>query len=40
MGLAQARTGLIRLATAVPLVDPKPNTDGIEVDKFLEEIMR
>ena len=40
MGLAQARTDLIRLAKAVPLVDPKPNTDGIEVDKFLEEIMR
>jgi len=40
MGLAQAPTDLIRLAKAVPLVDPKPNTDGIEVDKFLEEIMR
>ena len=40
MGLAQARTDMIRLAKAIPLVDPKPRQDGIEVDRFLEEIMR
>jgi phage terminase small subunit len=40
MGLANARGDLIRLARAVPLVNPKPNQDGIEVDQFLEEIMR
>jgi phage terminase small subunit len=39
MGLAQARTDLIRLAKAVPLVDPKPDRDGIETDRFLEEIL-
>jgi phage terminase small subunit len=40
MGLAQARTDSIRLAKAIPLVDPKPRQDGIEVDRLLEEIMR
>jgi phage terminase small subunit len=40
MGLAQARTDLIRLAKAIPLVDPAPDREGIEVDNFLEEIMR
>jgi hypothetical protein len=40
MGLSQARADLIKLARAVPLVHPKPDMDGIEVDAFLEEIMR
>jgi phage terminase small subunit len=40
MGLSQARADLIKLARAVPLVHPKPDMDGIEVDHFLEEIMR
>ncbi|WP_231990753.1 P27 family phage terminase small subunit [Mycobacterium sp. 852002-30065_SCH5024008] len=39
MGLSQARADLIRLAKAVPLVHPKPDMDGIEVDAFLEEMM-
>jgi phage terminase small subunit len=38
MGLAQARTDLIRLAKAVPLVDPKPDYDGISIDHLLEEL--
>jgi phage terminase small subunit len=40
MGLAQARADLIRLAKAVPLVHPRPDMDGVEVDAFLEEIMQ
>ncbi len=40
MGLSQARADLIRLAKAVPLVHPRPDTDGVEVDQFLEEIMK
>ena len=40
MGLSQARADLIRLAKAVPLVHPRPDMDGVEVDQFLEEIMR
>lgn len=40
MGLSQARPDLIRLAKAVPLVHPRPDMDGVEVDRFLEEIMR
>jgi phage terminase small subunit len=39
MGLSQARADLIKLARAVPLVHPKPDMDGVEVDQFLEEIM-
>jgi phage terminase small subunit len=38
MGLSQARADLIRLAKAVPLVHPRPDMDGVEVDAFLEEI--
>jgi phage terminase small subunit len=40
MGLSQARADLIKLARAVPLVHPRPDMDGVEVDQFLEEIMR
>jgi phage terminase small subunit len=40
MGLAQARTDLIRLAKAVPLMHPNPSTEGIEIDQFLEAIMK
>jgi hypothetical protein len=40
MGLAAARTDMIRLAKAIALVDPKPDQDGIEVDRFLEEVVR
>lgn len=39
MGLAQARADLIRLARAVPLVNPHTDITGIETDHFLEEIM-
>jgi len=40
MGLAAARTDMIRPAKAIALVDPKPDQDGIEVDRFLEEVVR
>ena len=40
MGLSQARADLIRIAKAVPLTHPRPDMDGVEVDQFLEEIMR
>jgi len=40
MGLANCRADLIRLSRCIPLVDPKPDQDGIGVDKFLEDIMR
>ena len=40
MGLSQARADLIKLAKAVPLVHPRPDMDGVEVDHFLEEILR
>jgi phage terminase small subunit len=39
MGLSQARADLIRLAKAVPLVHPKPDDAGVEVDAFLEAVM-
>lgn len=39
MGMANARADLIRLSKAVPLVNPKFDADGVEIDKFLEEIM-
>jgi phage terminase small subunit len=39
MGLAQARTDLIRLAKAVPLVDPKPDKDGAAVDSWIDDML-
>lgn len=39
MGLAQARTDLIRLAKSVPLVDPKPDKDGAAVDAWIDEML-
>jgi hypothetical protein len=36
---AQARADLIRLSRVIPLVDPKPDMEGLEVDQFLQEIM-
>jgi phage terminase small subunit len=36
--LNQARTDLIRLARAVPLVNPRPDLDGIGIDHLLEEL--
>jgi phage terminase small subunit len=38
--LNQARQALVVLARAVPLVNPRPDFDGIEVDRFLEEICK
>ena len=35
----QARTDVIRLAKAVPLVSPKPNTEAAELDSFIEAVM-
>ena len=40
MGLSQARADLVKLARAVPLVHPRPDMEGVEVDAFLEEIMK
>jgi len=36
--LNQARVGLPILARAVPLVNPKVDTDGIRIDHLLEEL--
>jgi len=38
--LNQARDAMIKLARAVPLVNPRPDLAGVEIDKFLEEIMK
>jgi phage terminase small subunit len=37
--LNQARDALMKLARAVPLVDPKPDRDGTEFDEFLRTVM-
>ena len=36
--LNQARAHLLLLAPRIPLVDPKHDRDGAELDHFLEEI--
>jgi P27 family predicted phage terminase small subunit len=38
--LNQARGALVDLARAVPLVNPKPDSSGIEIDKLLEGLMK
>jgi len=35
----QVRTDLIRLAKAVPLVDPKPDHTGAAVDAFIDDML-
>ena len=37
--LNQARDALVKLSRAIPLTNPKPDTEGEEIDSFLEELM-
>jgi phage terminase small subunit len=37
--LNQARVALPVLAKAVPLVDPKPDRDGADIDAYIDELM-
>ena len=37
--LSQSQSTLIKLARSIPLVNPKPDTDGAQWDEFLQAVM-
>ncbi len=36
---SQCQSTLVKLASSIPLVNPKPDTDGAQWDEFLQAVM-